>query len=170
MLTYTSVIVTHLSLCYVGRILLPRVGRSGNVCVDFRYHMYGFHIGRLEVYIRRGSSNLSPTWTLAGEQGTQWKQKRLTMYIEANDRVKEHLLVFFILAFQSDNSSNVLRYFSNSFLLSCCLCLSLCHCISLRFLSQSLFLSFFFSVCLYIYIYIYVYIYMYIYISNYIYI
>lgn len=82
--------ITQRTLSCVCRVLLPQVGRSGEVCIDFRYHMYGFHIGRLEVYVRRGSTNLAPAWTLAGEQGNQWKQKRLTVYVEANDQVSRN--------------------------------------------------------------------------------
>lgn len=51
---------------------IPPNTRPGN-CLTFWYHMYGFHVGALNVYILTGGSVLGkPTWTRNGTQLNQW--------------------------------------------------------------------------------------------------
>nr|XP_006006576.1 PREDICTED: MAM domain-containing glycosylphosphatidylinositol anchor protein 1 [Latimeria chalumnae] len=45
-------------------------------CISFYYHMYGKHIGSLNVLVRVRTTSTIDTqvWTLSGNQGNQWKQ------------------------------------------------------------------------------------------------
>ncbi|XP_042189083.1 MAM domain-containing glycosylphosphatidylinositol anchor protein 1 [Callorhinchus milii] len=58
-------------------------GQSVSVlhCVRFYYHMYGKHIGTLNVWVRALQSNTVEVqvWTLSGNQGNQWKQANVTI-------------------------------------------------------------------------------------------
>lgn len=48
--------------------------RPGN-CIIFWYHMYGAHIGTLNMYIQTvGGALPKPTWTMTGTQGNKWKK------------------------------------------------------------------------------------------------
>ncbi|XP_018619711.1 MAM domain-containing glycosylphosphatidylinositol anchor protein 2 isoform X2 [Scleropages formosus] len=51
-------------------------------CFSFYYHMYGKHIGTLNAYLRQKSQTTSesPIWTLSGNQGTQWRQAKVTIH------------------------------------------------------------------------------------------
>lgn len=48
-------------------------------CLMFWYHMYGSGIGRLNVYIKRGNSLGTKTWTAAGNQGNRWLRAMITV-------------------------------------------------------------------------------------------
>ena len=53
---------------------VPGNSRPGN-CIIFWYHMYGAHVGALNLYIQTGSGALpKPTWTRNGTQGNEWKK------------------------------------------------------------------------------------------------
>ncbi|XP_072307376.1 MAM domain-containing glycosylphosphatidylinositol anchor protein 2-like [Eucyclogobius newberryi] len=47
-------------------------------CFSFYYHMYGKHIGSLNVFLRQKSSD-SQVWSLSGNQGDRWRQARVTI-------------------------------------------------------------------------------------------
>ena len=46
----------------------------GQYCLDFWYHMYGAHIGSLNVYLWYGDQNNTNIWLLSGEQGNLWNR------------------------------------------------------------------------------------------------
>ncbi|CAB4007264.1 MAM and LDL-receptor class A domain-containing 2-like, partial [Paramuricea clavata] len=53
---------------------VPANSRPGN-CIIFWYHMFGAHVGALNLYIQTGSGALpKPTWTRNGTQGNEWKR------------------------------------------------------------------------------------------------
>ena len=41
-------------------------------CLSFWYHMYGSHIGQLNVYTKVGAQFLGPVWSKSGTYGNQW--------------------------------------------------------------------------------------------------
>ncbi|MGH0143242.1 UNVERIFIED_CONTAM: hypothetical protein FKN15_078375 [Acipenser sinensis] len=50
-------------------------------CISFYYHMYGKHIGSLNVLVRVKSIGALDTqvWTLSGNQGPNWQQANITI-------------------------------------------------------------------------------------------
>uniref|UniRef100_A0A672Q4G5 MAM domain containing glycosylphosphatidylinositol anchor 2 n=1 Tax=Sinocyclocheilus grahami TaxID=75366 RepID=A0A672Q4G5_SINGR len=57
------------------------VATSPTYCFSFYYHMYGKHIGTLNVYLRQKSQTGQDTsvWTLSGNQGDRWRQARVNI-------------------------------------------------------------------------------------------
>ncbi|XP_028832580.1 MAM domain-containing glycosylphosphatidylinositol anchor protein 2 [Denticeps clupeoides] len=51
-------------------------------CFSFYYHMYGKHIGMLNIYLRqKGQTGPdSSIWTLKGNQGDRWKQAKVNIH------------------------------------------------------------------------------------------
>jgi len=78
------------SLCF--RILLPSLSYAGTVCLGFYYHMWGFHMGSLEVYISRDGILLQTLWSLSGNQDNFWLENKLTVTIlQSRDKVELNL-------------------------------------------------------------------------------
>jgi hypothetical protein len=58
-----------------ARLFLPKLSAvSGTVCVDFRYHMYGFHINTLKLVQRDSSAVSSTIWMRSHDMGNSWYQ------------------------------------------------------------------------------------------------
>ncbi|KAK9959939.1 hypothetical protein ABG768_010029 [Culter alburnus] len=57
------------------------VAANPTYCFSFYYHMYGKHIGTLNVYLRQKSQTGQDTsvWTLSGNQGDRWRQARVNI-------------------------------------------------------------------------------------------
>lgn len=56
-----------------AQLLSPLI--RGPKCFRFYYHMYGHHIGRLDVSLQiRGHYGDSLLWRRSGEQGDQWRK------------------------------------------------------------------------------------------------
>ena len=53
--------------------MLTLYATESHNCLNFRYHMKGYTIGRLNVYVRRHDGQESLIWRLAGSQGVLWK-------------------------------------------------------------------------------------------------
>nr|XP_014343290.1 PREDICTED: MAM domain-containing glycosylphosphatidylinositol anchor protein 2 [Latimeria chalumnae] len=51
-------------------------------CFSFYYHMYGKHIGALNVYLRLKGQTIieNQIWTLRGNQGERWSQAHVNLY------------------------------------------------------------------------------------------
>ncbi|KAM6973718.1 MAM domain-containing glycosylphosphatidylinositol anchor protein 2 [Aplochiton taeniatus] len=51
-------------------------------CFAFYYHMYGKHIGALNVYLRQKGQTVTDTlaWSLAGNQGDRWRQAKVSIH------------------------------------------------------------------------------------------
>ena len=67
----------------------PTLGR----CLSFWYHMYGVHIGELNVLIvQNGTSRSAPIWQLKGNQGNIWKPSRVTIKSSIKHKVRDYHL------------------------------------------------------------------------------
>ncbi|CAD5119990.1 DgyrCDS8574 [Dimorphilus gyrociliatus] len=55
----------------MAKILLPQLNTGGRGCLQFKYHMYGFHINELNVFTRIGSQD-TIIWKKVGQQGNRW--------------------------------------------------------------------------------------------------
>ncbi|XP_013397768.1 MAM and LDL-receptor class A domain-containing protein 1-like [Lingula anatina] len=62
-----------------ARISTPRFQVKGRQCLEFWYHMYGQHIGTLNVYSKRGNNLGYPIWTKSADQGDAWNIARVTV-------------------------------------------------------------------------------------------
>lgn len=58
-----------------ARLVSPVISVSSAItkCLTFWYHMYGPHVGSLNVYANTTTLG-SPIWSKSGTQGNQWKQ------------------------------------------------------------------------------------------------
>lgn len=48
-------------------------------CLSFWYHMYGQHVGELNVLLLQNGSRSAPIWQLKGQQGNIWKPSKVTI-------------------------------------------------------------------------------------------
>jgi len=69
---------------------------NDTVCLAFYYHMWGYHMGRLEVYLKQAYQYMMQ-WSVSGDQGNVWLERRLTIKnMQPNDQVniivKEYLV------------------------------------------------------------------------------
>ncbi|XP_054764481.2 MAM and LDL-receptor class A domain-containing protein 1-like [Lytechinus pictus] len=58
-----------------ARLISPLVNpQTSSSCLEFWYHMYGSHIGQLNVYLKNHDGTLpnKPVWSLSGNQGNVW--------------------------------------------------------------------------------------------------
>jgi len=52
--------------------------------------MWGYHMGRLEVYVKRGYQ-YTIKWSVYGDQGNVWLERRLTIKnVEPSDQVEHY--------------------------------------------------------------------------------
>ncbi|XP_041467552.1 MAM and LDL-receptor class A domain-containing protein 1-like [Lytechinus variegatus] len=49
----------------------------GGACVDFWYHMWGVHMGTLNVYAEENSTSINLLWTRSGSRARVWYQSRV---------------------------------------------------------------------------------------------
>ena len=54
--------------------------------MEFYYHMYGTHIGRLTVY-RSSRSPSDPLFDRSGSQGNSWQKQQVETNVNRNERV-----------------------------------------------------------------------------------
>ena len=59
---------------------------TGTYCLEFHYHMYGFHINRLQVFIDKGFTVQYP-WHKFKQQGDQWLPGVVELQLSQGDRV-----------------------------------------------------------------------------------
>ncbi|ESO97870.1 hypothetical protein LOTGIDRAFT_152977 [Lottia gigantea] len=53
--------------------------RASTQCLSFWYHMYGPHIGKLNVYVKSSADLGDPVWTKQDSQGNLWKKGQITI-------------------------------------------------------------------------------------------
>jgi len=59
----------------VRRLILPKLDYSGVICVEFYYHMFGFHVRSLRLVQRTATSAgevIRTVWMRSGQKGTTW--------------------------------------------------------------------------------------------------
>ena len=69
-----------------GSLRLPKVATEGVHCLRFAYHMYGYHVRSLGVFLRRMRTT-SFLWLLHGEQGKHWLVATFTVLTQPSDVV-----------------------------------------------------------------------------------
>ncbi|CAB3978524.1 MAM and LDL-receptor class A domain-containing 2-like, partial [Paramuricea clavata] len=69
----------------VSDFIPSTLGTSGR-CLTFYYHMYGYHTGTLNVFIKTGN-HLTNVWQLNGTQGNNWLQAKTTLVSQAHFQV-----------------------------------------------------------------------------------
>ena len=69
----------------VSELFKPTSSFSGR-CLQFYRHMYGPHIGELNVYTRVGSTD-TKIWTESGNQGNSWIQSQVPVFSKQPFRV-----------------------------------------------------------------------------------
>ncbi len=77
--------------------LIPSTAGTSGRCLTFYYHMYGYHTGTLNVFIKTGS-HLTNVWQRNGTQGNNWLQAKATLVSQGHFQVSHcaeivHLLV-----------------------------------------------------------------------------
>uniref|UniRef100_A0A1A8RUY0 MAM domain containing 1 n=2 Tax=Nothobranchius rachovii TaxID=451742 RepID=A0A1A8RUY0_9TELE len=57
-------------------------GNKPSYCFTFYYHMYGKHIGALNIFLRQKGQILTDSlvWSLSGNQGNHWRQARVNVH------------------------------------------------------------------------------------------
>ena len=68
------------------RLLLPNLSYRGTACLRFRYHMYGFHIGSLRVFVGSGSERHN-VFQEVGEKGNFWLSAQINVQLNYNNEV-----------------------------------------------------------------------------------
>ncbi|XP_045898651.1 MAM domain-containing glycosylphosphatidylinositol anchor protein 2, partial [Micropterus dolomieu] len=58
------------------------VTNNPTYCFAFYYHMYGKHIGGLNVFLRQKGQTVTDTsvWSLTGNQGDRWRQAKVNIH------------------------------------------------------------------------------------------
>lgn len=67
----------------------PRLQFSGNMCLQFYYHMYGSAIGTLNVII-----NGNNVFTASGNKGNMWRRAAIDLSLSGNYAVREIIISF----------------------------------------------------------------------------
>lgn len=60
---------------------------ESNIC---RYHMYGSHVDKLNVYIKNKPSLGQPVFTVQGTKGSMWIKKDITIRSSPTYQVRHH--------------------------------------------------------------------------------
>ena len=55
----------------------------------FMRHMYGHHIGSLQVLVRDDDGHERIAWLQSGEQGSDWLDTAVNLYLERDDYVSQ---------------------------------------------------------------------------------
>ena len=68
------------------------------MCVKFAYHMYGFHIRRLELFVKsRGVKRT--VWKRSGEIGNIWNRASVDVNLGKNEEVNFYIHLVFSCGF-----------------------------------------------------------------------
>lgn len=58
---------------------LPLTAPDADLCMSFRYHMFGEHAGALHIKQRREAEGGHILWTVSGHQGMRWREGRVLL-------------------------------------------------------------------------------------------
>jgi len=71
-----------------ARLFFPIISNySGNACIDFYYHMFGFHVNTLKVIQYTGSYGVI-IWSRSFEMGNQWYRGLVNVNLQSNTRLQ----------------------------------------------------------------------------------
>ena len=76
----------------VRRLILPKLDYSGVICVEFYYHMFGFHVRSLRLVQRTATSAgevIRTVWMRSGQKDTTWYHASSEVIISPDSRVKK---------------------------------------------------------------------------------
>ena len=78
-----------------AQLLSPLI--SGPKCFRFYYHMYGRHIGRLDVLLQiHGQPGNYLMWRRSGEQGNQWREANVDIGYAGEFQVRKPSLLLLV--------------------------------------------------------------------------
>ena len=70
-----------------AQLFSATISTTQPVCVTFYYHMFGIHIGSLNVYVKTAALG-QPVWTRKGVQQNQWVQGQVSINPTQNFQVR----------------------------------------------------------------------------------
>ncbi|XP_077988899.1 uncharacterized protein LOC144443322 [Glandiceps talaboti] len=81
----------------MARLITPQIRKTSNtLCLKFFYHMYGDHLGTLNVYVQITDNHRNTSerldWSLFGEQDERWSRGQVE--IDLNDEVEDVRIIF----------------------------------------------------------------------------
>jgi len=82
----------------VSQLFNPTSQRNGR-CLQFYRHMYGPHIGDLNVYLRVKGKSDTRIWTDSGNQGDSWIQSQVPVFSTSPFRVSCFSAFLFDISF-----------------------------------------------------------------------
>ncbi|CAB4026654.1 MAM and LDL-receptor class A domain-containing 2-like, partial [Paramuricea clavata] len=62
-----------------ARFISPLATNNPQSCLHFYYHMYGPHVGKLQVYVKSGGKMGLPVWSHYGTHGNTWYQAQVAV-------------------------------------------------------------------------------------------
>ena len=62
----------HVHVLFVARLQIPNLAHTGDVCVQFAYHMYGIDMGELSLFSNTVSGLKTIVWRKVGDQQNEW--------------------------------------------------------------------------------------------------
>ena len=89
-------------------MILPKLDYSGVVCVDFYYHMYGFHIKDLRLVQQSTTSTgqVSRTvWMRSRDMGNQWYHGNSELDISYDSQVRDIMSLWSVPTITSPGDS-----------------------------------------------------------------
>ena len=60
---------------------------GGTLCLSFYYHMFGFHVGILDVFVLEDGKEEIILWRMAGQKGRDWLFAEVVLNLHTNDKV-----------------------------------------------------------------------------------
>ena len=79
-------LVLGVTLKYACFRLIFTPGISGEYCLWFNYHMFGWHTGGL-MFIKESGATSNILWMVHGPQGEEWVQGFTQLVVEPSDKV-----------------------------------------------------------------------------------
>ncbi|ELT98074.1 hypothetical protein CAPTEDRAFT_223844 [Capitella teleta] len=76
---YTFIETSNKNLNDYANLMSNALGVTGDVCLDFYYHMYGEEMGTLNVAVRSASGDDQVVFTKSGDQGDTWFHQTMTL-------------------------------------------------------------------------------------------
>ena len=86
--TTKMMMMIMMMMLLLNRLFLPRLNTmSGTVCIDFHYHMFGFHINTLKLIQRQSSTTPSTVWMRSRDQGNRWYEARVELNLTSDTQL-----------------------------------------------------------------------------------